>query len=180
MNATPNDDLTDGLNTWALTRLDALRGEADRLVRLYWGWADLQRKARPRSQWGRLGVRVRDQRNERSLPGAFGVEWFETYWVQGHQGRRAVHTRYLRRGKGLRYSRATLSRVAKPWELAMADEFEDHFALIRGLLHSIAQVRKVLRKHEALERSSLKAKYALYDAADSRQQARDMTDGPWE
>jgi len=100
--------------------------------------------------------------------------------VQGHQGRRAVHTRYLRRGKGLRYPRSTLSRVAKPWELAMADEFEDHFALIRGLLHSIAQVRKVLRKHQALERSTLKAKYDLYDAADARQQSRDMTDGPWE
>ena len=103
-------------------------------------------QARPRSEWGRLGVRVRDQRNARSLPGAFGIEWFETYWVQGHQGRRAIHTRYLRRGKGLRYPRSTLSRVAKPWELAMADEFEEHFALIRGLLHSIAQVRKVLRQ----------------------------------
>jgi hypothetical protein len=79
VNARPNDDLTDGLNTWALTRLDALRREADRLVGLYWGWADRQRKARPRSEWGRLGVRVRAQQNARSLPGAFGVEWFETY-----------------------------------------------------------------------------------------------------
>jgi hypothetical protein len=41
-------------------------------------------------------------------------------------------------------------------------------------------VRKVLRKHQALERSTLKAKYALYDAADNRPQPRDMTDGPWE
>jgi hypothetical protein len=122
---------------------------------------------------------VRDQRNERSLPGAFSIEWFETYWVQGHQGRRAIHTRYLRRGKGLRYSRATLSRVAKPWELAMADEFEEHFALIRGLLHSIALVRKVLRKHQALERSTLEAKYALYDAADNRQQSAEITDDRW-
>jgi hypothetical protein len=62
----------------------------------------------------------------------------------------------------------------------MADEFEDHFALIRGLLHSIAQVRKVLRRHEAVERSTLQAKYALYEAADARPQSRDMTDGPWE
>ena len=62
----------------------------------------------------------------------------------GHQGRRAIHTRYLRHGKGLRYPRSTLSRVAKPWELAMAYEFEEDFALIRGLLHSIPHVRKVL------------------------------------
>jgi hypothetical protein len=73
-----------------------------------------------------------------------------------------------------------MSRVAKPWELAMADEFEDHFALIRGLLHSIAQVRKVLRKHQALERSTPQAKYDLYESADARQQSRDMTDVPWE
>jgi hypothetical protein len=38
----------------------------------------------------------------------------------------------------------------------------------------------VLRRHEALERSTLQAKYALYEAADARQQSRDMTDGPWE
>jgi hypothetical protein len=61
----------------------------------------------------------------------------------------------------------------------MADEFEDHFALIRGLLHSIAQVRKVLRKHQALERSTQEAKYALYDAADARQPSAEMTDDRW-
>jgi hypothetical protein len=175
VNAEPNDDLTDALNIWALTRLDALHLEAEWLVGLFWGWADRERKRRPRSEWGRLGVRVRDQRNERSLPGAFGVEWFETYWVQGHQGRWAIHTRYLRRGKGLRYPRSTLSRVAKPWELAMADEFEGHFALIRALLHSIAHVRKVLRQHAALERSTAEAKAALQAARDLSLSG-DMTD----
>ncbi len=178
MNAEPNDDLTDGLNTWALTRLDALRREAEWLVGLFWGWADRQRKARPRSEWGRLGVRVRAQQNARSLPSAFGIEWFETHWVQGHQGRRAIHTRYLRRGKGLRYPRSTLSRVAKPWELAMADELEEHFALIRGLLHSIAHVRKVLRKHQAVERSPAKAKETLYTAYDPAPSA-EMKNDRW-
>jgi hypothetical protein len=179
LNANPNDDLTDGLNTWALTRLDALRREAEWLIELFWGWADRQRKARPHSEWGRFGVRVRAQQNARSLPGAFGIEWVETYWVQGQQGRRAIHTRYLRRGKGLRYPRSTLSRVAKPRELAMADEFEEHFALIRGLLHSIAHVRKVLRKYQAVERSTLKAKDALYASAYDRQQSAEITDDRW-
>jgi hypothetical protein len=82
-------------------------------------------------------------------------------------------------GEGLRYSRATLSRVAKPWELAMADEFEDHFALIRGLLHSIAHVRKVLRQHAALERSTAEAKAALQAARDLLLSG-DMTDNSWE
>ena len=61
----------------------------------------------------------------------------------------------------------------------MADEFEDHFALIRGLLHRIAQVRKVLRKHQAVERSTLNAKDALYGAACDRPPSAEMKNDRW-
>jgi hypothetical protein len=40
-------------------------------------------------------------------------------------------------------------------------------------------VRKVLRRHEALERSTLQAKYALYEAADARPPSAEMTDDRW-
>jgi hypothetical protein len=86
---------------------------------------------------------------------------------------------HLRRGRGLRYPRSTLSRVAKPWEFALADDFEERFALIRGLLHSIAHVRKVLRQHAALERSTADAKAALQAARDLSLSG-DMTDDSWE
>jgi hypothetical protein len=56
---------------------------------------------------------------------------------------------------------------------------EEHLALIRGLLRSIAHVRKVLRKHQAVERSAAEAKEVLYAAYD-RPPAGNTTDGSWE
>jgi hypothetical protein len=148
-------DIGDTVEDWAQARLAALATEAGDVAALFYEQAARERATRPRSQWGRLGVRVRAVRASRSAPGAFAIEWFTRRWVNKTQAGAQTFTSYIRRGTGDRYPRAALAGVAQPWELAIADALEDRFAEIRRLARSVSRLRMVARQHAKLERIRL-------------------------
>jgi hypothetical protein len=126
-------DIEEIVENWAQARLEELAAEAGEVATLFYERAARERANRPRSQWGRLGVRVRSVRATRSAPGAFAIEWFTRRWVNKTAAGAQTFTSYIRRGTGDRYSRSALAAVAQPWELAIADALEDRFAEIRRL-----------------------------------------------
>ena len=136
---------------WARIRLEALAAEAGEVAALFYEQIARERANRPRSQWGRLGVRV--VRAARSAPGAFAIEWFSRRWANRTATGAQTFTSYIRRGAGDRYPRATLASVAQPWELAIADALEERFAEIRRLARSVSRMRTAFRQHAKLERT---------------------------
>ena len=138
---------------WARIRLEALAAEAGEVAALFYEQVARERANRPRSQWGRLGVRVRPVRAARSAPGAFAIEWFSRRWANRTATGAQTFTSYIRRGAGDRYPRATLASVAQPWELAIADALEERFAEIRRLARSVSRMRTAFRQHAKLERT---------------------------
>jgi hypothetical protein len=148
-------DIEEILERWAQARLAALAAQAGEVAALYYAQAARERARRPRSQWGRLGVRVRRVRATRSAPGAFAIEWFTRRWVNRTPGGARNFTAYVRRGTADRYPRAALAGVAQPWELAIAEPLEERFAEIRRLARSVSRVRAVVRQHGRLERTLL-------------------------
>ena len=138
---------------WARIRLDALAAEAGEVAALFYERAARERASRPRSQWGRLGVRVRPVRSARSAPGAFAIEWFTQRWVNRTTTGAQTFTNYIRRGTGDRYPRSALAAVAQPWELEIADALEERFAAIRRAARSVSRVRRAFRQHAKLERT---------------------------
>ena len=141
------------VETWAQARLEALAAEAGEAASQYYLRAAQERARRPRSEWGRLGVRVRPLRAARSAPGAFAIEWFTRRWVNKTATGTQAFTTYIRRGTGDRYPSSALARVAQPWELALAEALEARFAEIRRLARSISRVRMAFRQHAKLERT---------------------------
>ena len=123
------------------------------MAALFYLHAARERANRPRSQWGRLGVRVRPVRAARSAPGAFAIEWFTRRWVNRTGSRSQTFTNYIRRGTGDRYPRSALAAVAQPWELEIADALEERFAAIRRTARSVSRLRTAFRQHAKLERT---------------------------
>jgi hypothetical protein len=141
------------VESWAQSRLEALAAEAGEAASRFYLLAAHERAKRPRSEWGRLGVRVRPLRAARSAPGTFAIEWFTRRWVNKTATGAQTFTTYIRRGSGDRYARAALAAVAQPWELALAEALEDRFAEIRRLAGSVSRVRMAFRQHAKLERA---------------------------
>jgi hypothetical protein len=144
-------DIEEIVENWALARLEELAAEAGEVATLFYERAARERSNRPRSQWGRLGVRVRSVRASRSAPGAFAIEWFTRRWVNKTAAGAQTFTSYIRRGSGDRYPSSAFAAVAQPWELAIADALEDRFAEIRSLARSVSRVRMAFRQHAKLE-----------------------------
>jgi hypothetical protein len=138
---------------WAAARLTALAAEAEEVAAEYYAGAAQERARRPRSQWGRLGVRVRAQRSARAAPGAFAIEWFTRRWVNRTPAGAKTFTVYLRRGGGDRYPPGAFAGAAEPWELALAEALEARFAAIRRLARGVSRVRMAFRLHAKLERA---------------------------
>jgi hypothetical protein len=144
------------VETWAQLCLEALAAEAGEVASQFYLLAAQERAKRPRSEWGRLGVRVRPLRAARAAPGAFAIEWFTRRWVNKTATGAQAFTSYIRRGTGDRYPRSALARVAQPWELAIAEELEERFADIRRLARSVSRVRMAFGQHAKLERTVAK------------------------
>ena len=144
-------DIGEVVENWAQARLEELAAEAGEVATLFYERTARERANRPRSQWGRLGVRVRSVRATRSAPSAFAIEWFTRRWVNKTAAGAQTFTSYIRRGTGDRYPRSALAGVAQPWELAIADDLEDRFAEIRRLARSVSRVRMAFRQHVKLE-----------------------------
>jgi hypothetical protein len=139
------------VEAWAQARLEALAAEAGEVASQFYLRAARERASRPRSEWGRLGVRVRPLRAVRAAPGAFAIEWFTRRWV--NKARAQTFTSYIRRGTGDRYARSALAAVAQPWEVELAEALEERFAEIRCLARSVSRVRMAFRQHAKLERT---------------------------
>jgi hypothetical protein len=139
------------MDLWAQERLGALAAEAEALAAAFYAQAARERARRPRSQWGRLGVRVRRLHAERSAPGAFAIEWFTRRWANRTGAGAKPFTTYLRRGAGERYPPKVFAAVAEPWEQSLADELETHFAELRRLAQSVSRLRMASRLHAKLE-----------------------------
>ena len=139
------------VEAWAQVRLQALAAQAGEVASQFDVRAARERASRARSEWGRLGVRVRPLRSARAAPGAFAIEWFTRRWV--NQAGAQTFTSYIRRGTGDRYPRSALAGVAQPWELAIAEELEGRFGQIRRMACSVSRVRMACRQHAKLERT---------------------------
>ena len=102
----------------------------------------------PRSQKGRLSVRIRDQRAERATPGAFTIEWVKIRTATA--GRRVSCACRIT----CQRARATVTRRPPfatsgstgnvPWSTAT----EDAFAQIRRGVRLVAQTRAQYRAAE--------------------------------
>jgi hypothetical protein len=141
------------VEAWAQARLEALAAEAGEVASQFYLRAARERASRPRSGWGRLGVRVRPLRAIRSAPGAFAIEWFTRRWVNKTAAGAQTFTSYIRRGTGDRYPRSALAGVAQPWEVELAETLEERFAEIRRIARSVSRVRMAFRQHAKLERT---------------------------
>ena len=93
-------DIEETIEHWALARLEKLAAEAGEVASGFYLRAAQERGHRPRSEWGRLGVRVRTLRATRAAPGSFAIEWFTRRWVNRTGSQAQTFTRYLRRGTG--------------------------------------------------------------------------------
>ena len=144
--------IEEAIEAWAQARLQALAAEAGEVASRFYLRAAQERATRPRSQWGKLGVRVRPVHAARAAPGAFAIEWFTRRWVNRTGPGAQTFTSYIRRGAGDRYPRSALAGAAQPWELAIADALEDRFAEIRRLARGVSRVRMAVRQHLKLER----------------------------
>ena len=138
---------------WAVQALEELRLEAEAVAARFLSQWLVERQRRPKSQWGRVGVRVRRLTSGRAPPGAFAIEWFRFQWARpgAGQGPR-VFTTYLAKGRGDRYPPAAFRRAAQPWELALIEACEEDFARLRALARSIGRVRLQAKLHVQLER----------------------------
>ncbi len=146
-------EIAETIERWAQARLEDLAAEAGEVASRFYLRAAQERAQRPRSEWGRLGVRVRTLRTARAAPGSFAIEWFTRRWVNKTGTKPRTFTTYLRRGTGDRYPRSAFTAVAQPWEIALAETLEERFAEIRRLARSVSRVRTAFRLHAKLEQA---------------------------
>jgi hypothetical protein len=106
----------------------------------------------PKSEWGKVGVRVRAQNSPQSTPGAFAVEWVSFRFARGRAGR-TCHTAYIPRGTGDRYQRAAFRAQARAWQIDLIMEAEETFGRIRAAARHVSQVRVQLRIAARAEQS---------------------------
>jgi hypothetical protein len=140
------------IEQWAISKLDELRTRADEIVMLYYARVMAEGRNRNKSEHGRVGVRVRDQRGVRAAAGSFVIEWVQYQYVNRNPGAGSkAFTTYIQRGKGDRYPRSSFRALAKPWQIAIIDDAEEQLGRIRALSRSIGKVRMQMRQHQRLE-----------------------------
>jgi len=109
-----------------------------------------ERRTRPSSQRGRIGLRVRTATT--SAPGMFQIEW---YRVQGKH-----RTQYIRRGKDkqgcfrMQYSLVSFGRITD-WETDLIQHYEPQCSRLRVILYQIGQLRRALQSLVAGSRDLL-------------------------
>jgi len=112
---------------------------AEQLADEFWQVHYQVRATKPRSQWGRLGVRVR-MRGE----GVPYIEWYRNTF-RNTGGKRRVISRHFTRGKRVNYSRAKVRPFAQDWELLLFDDLEPKFARLRKDLQYLATIYRHTR-----------------------------------
>ena len=137
-------DLAHALDTWIEQSLRALRERAEQERRAFEKRLRDAGQDQPRSAWGRIAVRIREQRGARATPGAFSIEW-ATYRYGNTAAGRIYLSDYIRKGAGDRYPKSTLRGAVRDWQRPLVEEAERAFSRIRAAARQIAQVRTQFR-----------------------------------
>lgn len=130
-------DLETQFSTRCIEILGVLEEEARVLTSTFTEAMLRERRARPASERGSIGLRVR--RTAGSAPGRFQIEW---YRVRGKR-----RTQYLKRGKDKdgrishRYRPSAFGRVTD-WEKALIADFEPQLSRLRAVQSHIAQIER--------------------------------------
>jgi hypothetical protein len=142
-------DLTQALDAWTERRLQQLRERAELVRHAFESQLRDAGKDLPRSAWGRIAVRIREQRGERSTPGAFSIEWV-TYRYGNTSGGRIYLSDYVKKGDGDRYPKSAFRGLVRDWQRPIVESAEDAFSRIRAAARQVAQVRTQFRAAEKL------------------------------
>ena len=137
-------DLAHALDAWIAQRLRALRERAEQERRVFERRLREAGQDQPRSAWGRIAVRIREQRGARATPGAFSIEW-ATYRYGNTASGRIYLSDYIRKGAGDRYPTSALRGAVRAWQWPLVDDAERAFSRIRAAARQIAQVRTQFR-----------------------------------
>lgn len=132
------------LDAWIEATLGELRNQAEQERLSFEARLREAGSGRPRSAWGRIAVRIRDQRGERATPGAFSIEWVSYRFGNGKSGP-LYFSEYLKKGATDRYPRTAFRGVVRDWQRPVVEEAEDGFARLRRVARRIAEVRTRFR-----------------------------------
>lgn len=129
-------------------QIQKLAADAKLLTDAYW-----HQKVKDMEKWrGKeksvLGCRRRLQN------GYLSIDWFKDNWTirpesaptDKGKARWKVYSRYLKRGRGFRYSDKTLLAHAKEWEKERILSYEDDFAKIREAYAALSKARQYMGK----------------------------------
>ena len=86
------------------------------------------------------------------------IEWYRNQYVLKKDGGWQALSKYLRRGKGNRYSSRTLKQWARDWEIDLVLEIEEQLADIREQYSCLSKTRYYLRRWlKAIDRQAAEA-----------------------
>jgi hypothetical protein len=132
--------------------LEALRAQAEAVRAQFEARLRVEAQTRDRSEWGRIGLRVRPQPSPPATPGTFTVEWC-TYRYRNRANANACYTTYLPKGDGDRYPKSAFRGALRNWQRPIVDAAETRMAAIRRAVRHVAQVRTQLRTAVRVERA---------------------------
>jgi hypothetical protein len=155
------------VDRWTVANMAQLYRQAeDEIMRFEARQAEAGRDI-PRSEWGKVGVRVRHQHSPAATPGGFVIEWVSYRFTAPTAAGRRCQTVYIQRGTGDRYLRSAFRSLARPWQLPLIMQAEEGLGRIRVLTRQVAQVRTQLRAAERAKRDFYAALRASPPAAES-------------
>ena len=132
------------LDTWIEATLRELRERAEQERLSFEARLREAGRGRSRSAWGRIAVRIHDQRGVRATPGAFSIEWVSYRFGNGKAGP-LYFSEYLKKGARDRYPRTAFRGVVRDWQRPLVEAAEDHFARLRHVARRVAEVRTQFR-----------------------------------
>ncbi|HYN76692.1 MAG TPA: conjugative transfer protein MobI(A/C) [Lamprocystis sp. (in: g-proteobacteria)] len=136
------------IDAWCRGHMVRLREYAEAQAMHFQAAVREEAKDLPRSQKGRLSVRIRDQRAERATPGAFTIEWVKIRYGNSPTQGVLCFSEYLPKGEGDRYPASAFRDLAIAWQRPLVYATEDAFAKIRRSIRLVAQTRVQYRAAE--------------------------------
>lgn len=117
-----------------------LRQQARELLDAFWLGHENGNKERGFANKSILGCRMRTKGD------SIYLEWFYNRWVKMPGGKSKPFSTYIKRGKGLSYTPASLLHHAKDWEVELVLATEAGFALVRRQNQYLAMARQNVRE----------------------------------
>lgn len=121
-------------------QISPLRQQAKSLLDTFWLGHEEGNKGRAFSDKSVLGCRMRTKGD------SIYLEWFFNRWVKLPNGKSQPFSTYIKHGKSLSYTPASLLRHAKEWEIELVLSTEAGFALVRRQNQFLAMARQNVRE----------------------------------